>query len=105
MNVSDCIKRAGVSAMVLSCAVLAGLCLSAGTAQADPYQPGGPPHQWCPGQRLPAPDVAWDMNVCHFYRTSYNPEAHGDLSRYIYSADEPTIGSLCNGAPICLPGL
>jgi hypothetical protein len=39
---------------------LAGLGLSAGTAQALP--------SWCPGQPLPNPNVNWDMGLCHYYR-------------------------------------
>ena len=39
---------------------LAGLGLAAGTAQALP--------SWCPGQPLPAPNVNWDMGLCHNYR-------------------------------------
>jgi len=84
---------------------LAGLGLAAGAAQADPYQPGGAPEQWCPGNALPAPDVVWDMSQCHWYRFSANPAGHGDLSRFIYSADPPDIAAQCAGAPICLPGL
>lgn len=98
-------KRIGAGAVLLGGGVLAGLGVGAGVAQADPYQPGGAPSRWCPGQQLPAPDVVWDMNVCHYYRTSYKPGEHGDLSQYVYSADEPTLGSLCGGAPFCLPGL
>ena len=45
---------------------LAGLGLTAGTAQADTSSP----HQWCPGQSMqhpdgPGPGVLWDMTVCH----------------------------------------
>ncbi|CAN5845452.1 hypothetical protein BH09ACT7_BH09ACT7_16160 [soil metagenome] len=48
---------------------LAGLGLTAGTAQAYTYGP----FQWCPGQPLPndppRPDgsLVWDMSVCHTY--------------------------------------
>lgn len=43
---------------------LAGLGLGAGIAQANL----GPFH-WCPGghDRLPSPNVVWDMSVCHTY--------------------------------------
>jgi hypothetical protein len=43
---------------------LAGLGLSAGTAQALP--------SWCPGQPLPAPNVNWDMGLCHNYEVNPN---------------------------------
>jgi hypothetical protein len=43
---------------------LAGLGLGAGTAQANIG-----PYHWCPGghDRLPSPNVVWDMTVCHTY--------------------------------------
>lgn len=27
-------------------------------------------HSWCPGERLPQPDVKWDMTVCHEWFTT-----------------------------------
>ncbi len=46
---------------------LAGLGLAAGTANAYPLCTtyGACSTQWCPGMRLPEPDVQWDMSICH----------------------------------------
>src|ERR1700739_525941 len=65
---------------------LAGLGLAAGTAQAEPgfaqsHRPvpdkARGPYQWCPGQRLPADDVVWDMSVCHtWYWVDYGFQAN-----------------------------
>ena len=44
---------------------LAGLGLSAGTAQADPNT--ATVMTWCPGQAPPDRGIRWDMNVCHNY--------------------------------------
>jgi hypothetical protein len=41
--------------------------VGAGTAQASCNRIGMCSYQWCPGERLPMPDVVWDMNACHTY--------------------------------------
>jgi hypothetical protein len=83
------------SAVVVSGGLgLAGLGLTAGTAQADPQSPG--PFQWCPGQPLPGQHygaisdptrnitipphditVIWDNSVCHTYW--YTPSGRGNV--------------------------
>jgi hypothetical protein len=53
---------------------VAGLGLTAGTAQADDWYG---PHRWCPGQSMnhpagPGTDAIWDMSVCHtWYAVGY----------------------------------
>jgi hypothetical protein len=91
---------------------LAGLGLAAGTAQAEPgfAQSHGPvpdkargPYQWCPGQRLPADDVVWDMSVCHtWYWVDYGFQAN--RGQFVYEGDTPPPDLGCIPL-LCLPGL
>ncbi|OBH08627.1 MULTISPECIES: hypothetical protein [unclassified Mycobacterium] len=95
-----------------------GLGLSGGTAQAGPTmtpQFNRPlpvdnftvPHEWCPGQPLPMPDVRWDMGVCHHWY--WVPVGGmGNVGQFVWEGDAPRrpLGPPpCYGAPICLPGL
>ncbi|ORW31672.1 hypothetical protein AWB91_15475 [Mycobacterium paraense] len=78
---------------------VAGLGLSAGTAQAKPRGP----YQWCPGQQLPETDVVWDMNVCHtWYRVDYGFQAN--RGHFVYEGDTPPPDLGCIPG-LCLPGL
>lgn len=69
-------KRILAGALLSGVVAATGLGLSTGTAQAgfgnDPSTGvcnglGVCSRNWCPGSSLPAPDVVWDMNVCHHY--------------------------------------
>lgn len=53
--------------LISGAAVVAGMSLGTGTAQASCNTIGMCSYQWCPGEALPMPDVVWDMNVCHTY--------------------------------------
>lgn len=83
---------------------LAGLGLGSGAAQADNFTV---PHDWCPGQPLPMPDVRWDMGVCHHWY--WVPVGGmGNVGQFVWEGDAPRrpLGPPpCYGAPICLPGL
>ncbi len=65
------------------------------------------PHDWCPGQPLPMPDVRWDMGVCHHWY--WVPVGGmGNVGQFVWEGDAPRrpLGPPpCYGAPICLPGL
>lgn len=58
-------SRFATTVAVSGSLALAGLGLSAGTAQADPNTPTV--LTWCPGQALPDRGIRWDMSVCHNY--------------------------------------
>jgi hypothetical protein len=60
---------------LVSGGVVVGLGLGAGAAQAYPMctSQGSCATQWCPGRSLPAPDVKWDMSVCHDYTSIAYP--------------------------------
>ncbi|BAX90437.1 hypothetical protein MSG_00271 [Mycobacterium shigaense] len=64
------------------------------------------PHNWCPGQPLPMPDVRWDMNVCHhWYWVAVG--GTGNVGQFVWEGAAPRrpLGPPpCYGAPICLPG-
>jgi hypothetical protein len=66
MNTIRTLRQAilGLATTALVCGGvgLAGLSLGAGTARA-----AAGPYHWCPGDRLPAPTIVWDMSVCHTY--------------------------------------
>ncbi|BBZ73790.1 hypothetical protein [Mycobacterium paraseoulense] len=96
----------------------AGVGLVAGAAEAEPGflpQFNRPlpvdnftvPHDWCPGQPLPMPDVRWDMGVCHHWY--WVPVGGmGNVGQFVWEGDAPRrpLGPPpCYGAPICLPGL
>jgi hypothetical protein len=63
--------------------------VSAGIAHASPGAIG--PHTWCPGQHLPAPDVQWDMSVCHTFYTLFGDGAKGNVGRYTWDGDNPPV--------------
>jgi hypothetical protein len=60
VNTTANLKRIIAGALLSGGVAVAGLGLSAGTAQANLPK-------WCPGQSLPAPHVAWNMGLCHYY--------------------------------------
>jgi hypothetical protein len=122
MNTTHRRKRIIVEALLSGAIAVAGLGAAAGTAQAQPSglppvapQFGGPfpednftvPHEWCPGQPLPMPDVRWDMSVCHHWY--WVPVGGmGNVGEFVWEGDAPRqpLGKPpCYGAPICLPGL
>jgi hypothetical protein len=108
-----------IAAALLSTGIaVAGLGPAAGTAQSEPAFPpqfNGPfpadnftvPHEWCPGQHLPMPDVVWNMSVCHHWY--WVPVGGmGNVGQFVWEGDaprQPLGGPPCYGAPICLPGL
>ncbi|WIM87221.1 hypothetical protein PT015_20555 [Candidatus Mycobacterium wuenschmannii] len=105
MNIA-LISRRTIGAALLSGGVaLAGL--SAATiAQASPGDNFSHPHQWCPGQPLPAGDVHWDNNVCHtWYWVPVG--GMGNAGQFVWDGPTPPAHGPgpCYGAPICLPGL
>ena len=67
MTAPQNLKRIISGALLSGGVAMAVLGLDAGAAQAYPQCTGNGTcaTQWCPGQRLPAPDVNWDMIVCH----------------------------------------
>jgi len=67
MSACHNLKRIITGSLVSAGIAAVGLGLGAGVAQAYPQCTGNGTcsTQWCPGQRLPAPDVNWDMTVCH----------------------------------------
>ena len=112
------LKKTLVGALLSGGVAVAGVGLVAGTAQSEPGltpQFKGPfpadnftvPHQWCPGQPLPMPDVRWDMGVCHHWY--WVPVGGmGNVGQFVWEGDAPRqpLGPPpCYGAPICLPGL
>ena len=118
MNTTHNLKRIIAGALLSGGVVVAGLGLAAGTAQAEfgfaplshdpvPADNFTVPHQWCPGQPLPMPDVVWDMNVCHtWYWVPVG--GMGNVGKFVWEGDHPArpLGPPpCYGAPICLPGL
>ncbi|HXY63371.1 MAG TPA: hypothetical protein VEI45_03155 [Mycobacterium sp.] len=106
MNISHTPKRFIVAALSSGGVALAGIGLAAGTAQAQPGDNFSVPHQWCPGQPLPATDVHWDTNICHtWYWVPVG--GMGNAGQFVWDgANPPPHGPPpCYGAPICLPGL
>jgi hypothetical protein len=118
MNATHHRKRIIAGALLSGSLAVAGLGLSAGTAQAEPSfvpQFNAPfpadnftePHDWCPGQRLPMDDVVWDMSVCHhWYWVAVG--GTGNVGQFVWEGDAPRVPlgpPPCYGAPICLPGL
>ncbi len=110
--------RTVIKGVVAATFTLSSVGLAAATAQAEPNlvpQSPGPfatdnftvPHDWCPGQRLPMPDVRWDMSVCHhWYWVAVG--GTGNVGQFVWEGDAPRrpLGPPpCYGAPICLPGL
>ena len=70
-------RRIFAGAALAGGVAMAGLGLGAGVAQAYPMcTPNGTcATQWCPGRSLPAPDVKWDMTVCHDFLSNPYPGA------------------------------
>jgi len=60
------ISRRFTAAVAAGLAV-AGLALSAASAEAQPFTPQ--PNNWCPGQALPFSNIQWDMSACHTWYT------------------------------------
>ena len=79
---------------------LAGLGLAAGTAQAYPMctPQGICSTQWCPGQRLPAPDVQWDMTVCHDWMSNPHDAEAVQVGSHVWEG-EPCAPE----GPFCFP--
>ena len=79
MNAAVKFKRIFAGTVLSGGVAVAGVVLGAGVAQADPVprctSQGMCSSQWCPGKRLPAPDVKWDMNVCHDWLSNPYPNA------------------------------
>jgi hypothetical protein len=75
MNFRCKLKRVVAGALVAGGAATIGSGLGAGVAQAYPMcTPNGTcATQWCPGKPLPAPDVKWDMGVCHDWTSNPYP--------------------------------
>jgi hypothetical protein len=74
MNAHHFLRRITAGAALSGGVAIAGFGLGAGVAQAYPLctPQGVCATQWCPGKSLPAPDVKWDMTVCHdFLSNSY----------------------------------
>jgi|SRR5271156_2565725 hypothetical protein len=117
MNVIHTTRRVIAAALLSGSVAVAGLGLAAATAQAQPgvtpqvhipYATDNfsQPHQWCPGQPLPADDVHWDTNICHtWFWVAVG--GMGNVGQFVWdSATPPPHGPPpCYGAPICLPGL
>ena len=112
MNTTHRRKRIIAEVLLSGAIAVAGLGLAAGTAQAQPIGPLPAnnftvPHEWCPGQPLPMPDVRWDMGVCHHWY--WVPVGGmGNVGQFVWEGDaprEPQGKPPCYGAPICLPGL
>ena len=118
MNTTHTLKRIIARALLSGGVAVAGLVLGAGIAQASagfvpqfhapvPEDNFTVPHDWCPGQPLPMPDVRWDMNVCHHWY--WVPVGGmGNVGQLVWEGDAPRapLGPPpCYGAPICLPGL
>lgn len=82
------IVRLATTALVAGGLGVAGLGLSAGTANAD-----GGPHRWCPGEPLPSTGnhvtnpVIWDNNICHTYYYVYFGQ--GNVAQNIWDGDNP----------------
>ncbi|MEB3983104.1 hypothetical protein OQ968_17735 [Mycobacterium sp. 663a-19] len=104
MSHNDKVKKLLVGALLCGGLAVGGSWLAAGTAQADNFTV---PHDWCPGQPLPMPDVRWDMNVCHHWY--WVPVGGmGNVGQFVWEGNAPRqpLGPPpCYGAPICLPGL
>src|ERR1700758_5009148 len=75
MNARRKLKRVAAGAVLSGGMALLGSGMGAGVAQADRMctPQGSCASQWCPGERLPAPDVKWDMTVCHDWTSSPYP--------------------------------
>ncbi len=118
MDTTRTLKKISARALLSGGIAAVGVGLAAGTAAGEPgLAPhfGGPlpadnftvPHDWCPGNPLPMPDVRWDMNVCHHWY--WVPVGGmGNVGQFVWEGDAPRqpLGPPpCYGAPICLPGL
>lgn len=69
------LKRMIAAALFSGGVAVVGMGLGAGVAQAYPLctAQGTCATQWCPGKPLPAPDVKWDMTVCHDFTSNPYP--------------------------------
>jgi hypothetical protein len=106
MKTSHTSKRVIAATLLSGGVALAGSVLATDTAQAQPGDNFSVPHQWCPGQPLPATDVVWDTNICHtWYWVPVG--GMGNVGQFVWDgANPPPHGPPpCYGAPICLPGL
>jgi hypothetical protein len=82
---------------------LAGLGLADGSAQATTDTGPGPAvyctfdgecsFSWCPGERLPQPDVKWDMSVCHEWFTASGDTYGGIKVGFFTREGRPDDGS------------
>jgi hypothetical protein len=108
MATTRTLKRITTGALLAGGVAVAGMGLGAGTAQANCNALGVCGIVWCPGQRLPASDVKWDMNVCHhYYSGTVGERGTGggiQVGAHIIEG-EPTPVNTCAGHLICLPGL
>ena len=75
MNALRNVKSIIAGAVLAGGFVMLGAGLGAGVAQAYPMcnNNGTCATQWCPGKPLPAPDVKWDMGVCHDWTNNPYP--------------------------------
>jgi hypothetical protein len=97
------IKGLANSVLVSGCLGLAGLGLAEGSAHATTPTGPGPAvyctfdgecsYSWCPGERLPQPDVKWDMNVCHEWFTASGDSYGGTKVGFITRDGRPDDGS------------
>jgi hypothetical protein len=69
------LSRFATTVFAAGAVATAGLALSAGAAQAEPFAPD--PHSWCPGEALPFDNIRWDMRVCHTWY--YVPFGKGNV--------------------------
>jgi hypothetical protein len=114
MSTPRTLTRIIAGALLSGGVAVAGLGLTAGTAQANTG-----PHRWCPGQSKNAPtgpgaDLLWDWSVCHtYYFVDYGKGnvRHGyapDEETSIWDGDNPPAPNpppLCIPFVNCLPGL
>jgi hypothetical protein len=80
--------RRCAAAAILSGSVMLTSIAFATVADASPGAIG--PSQWCPGQRLPQPDIVWDMSVCHTFYTVFGG-AKGNVGQYTWEGDNPPV--------------
>jgi len=75
MHTTHRLKRTIAAGLFSGGVAVAGMGLATGVAQANPLcTPAGTcAAQWCPGKALRAPDVKWDMSVCHDYASNPYP--------------------------------
>lgn len=106
-------KRIFSAVLLLGAISLAGLSTSPGIARADPStgicnELAMCSFVWCPGGRLPAPDVVWNMSVCHHWYggTAGNPGTEGGIPVGFHILEgDPSPANPCGVSPICLPCL